>query len=82
MPASKSQGAGGGQTPCRLPVEEWSTCYADGCYLNHCCPSYRGSRPNPPRDYLPLPPVFLRLGPYEAIPYSYTIPRLDPDGEW
>lgn len=63
-----------GLTPCRLSQAQWPTCYAHGCYLNYRCPVYRGGRPNPERDYLPLPAVFILLGPFEAVPFSYRIP--------
>ncbi len=42
--------------------------------MNYRCPVYRGDRPNPERDYIPLPAVFIQLSPYEAIPVSYRIP--------
>ncbi len=61
-------------TPCRLLVSQWPICYANGCYHNYHCPVYRGGYPSPVRDYLPLPPVFVLFGNYEAVPYSYGIP--------
>ncbi|MCX6641393.1 MAG: hypothetical protein NTW14_13090 [bacterium] len=64
------------QTLCRLSAEEWTVCYANGCYLNYRCPVYRGCRPSPIRDYIPLPAVFILLE-SEAIPiYGDDLQRL------
>ncbi|MDK9700561.1 MAG: hypothetical protein OEM52_10495 [bacterium] len=46
-------------TPCRIPQEEWSVCYADECYLNDKCPSYAG---NHPRFFKPTLPDVTGLG--------------------
>lgn len=81
MGATLHNKVGNGLTPCRLPLADWPVCFDNGCYLNCRCPVFRGSRPNPVRDYLPLPPVFILLGPYEALPISYCIPAVDPDFE-
>lgn len=67
--------------PCRLSLLDWPTCYANECYLNYRCPAYRGLYPSPVRDYIPMPPVFILLGHYEAVPVSYQIPAADPDPE-
>ena len=61
-------------TPCRLPLGEWKICYANTCYLNRCCPVFRGRYPSPVRDYIPKPPVFTSVGAYDALPISYKIP--------
>ena len=79
MPTSSPPNKKNGLTPCRLSLDRWRICYADGCYLNYRCPVYRGCYPNPQRDYLPLPAVFILLGPYEAVPVSYHIPVSDED---
>jgi hypothetical protein len=42
--------------------------------MNNRCPVYRGGRPAPERDYLPIPAVFVLMGPFEAVPVSYRIP--------
>lgn len=73
MCANEHKG-GNSRTPCQLSQAVWPVCYADGCYMNYRCPVYRGLHPNPKRDYIPLPPVFVRTGPYEAEPISYHIP--------
>ncbi|HEX7343168.1 MAG TPA: hypothetical protein VF398_02830 [bacterium] len=65
---------GNGLTPCRISLEGWPVCFSDGCYMNYRCPVYRGRFPNPERDYIPLPPVFVRVGPFEALPVTYHIP--------
>jgi hypothetical protein len=74
MPAKTALVEKDHRTPCRLTLVEWPTCYAHECYMNHRCPVYKGGRPCPERDYLPLPAVFILLGPFEAVPFSYRIP--------
>ena len=73
-PASEIQNS---KTPCNRSFEDWPICYADGCYLNYRCPIYSGKFPSPIRDYIPMPPVFILLEPFEAIPISYLIPIKD-----
>ncbi len=68
-----------GFTPCRLRIDQWPKCTEDNCYLNYRCPVYRGTYPSPIRDYIPLPPVFIRISPYEAVPFSYRIEIQDID---
>lgn len=68
-----------GKTPCLLSIAEWRVCYEHNCYLNYRCPVYRGGRPSPVRDYIPLPPVFILVGPHQAVPFSYQIQVLEPD---
>jgi len=80
MCAAKSKG-GNGLTPCRLSQKAWPRCYADGCYLNYRCPVYQGKHPNPERDYLPQPAVFILLGPFDVVPVSYHVPIRSPDVE-
>ena len=46
-------------TPCRIPLEQWGTCYADECYLNGKCPSYAGTKPRFDRLYDPPQPFDL-----------------------
>ncbi len=77
MPKAVHSKAGGGWTPCCLPLSEWKICYDNGCYLNYRCPVYRGCRPNPERDYLPLPAVFVLIEPFEAFPISFHVPGPD-----
>jgi len=77
MPSTSRSRKKNHRTPCRLALLDWPICYADGCYLNYRCPVYRGLHPNPERDYIPLPPVFALLGPFEAVPVSYHIPGKD-----
>jgi hypothetical protein len=73
MPSSPKSVSPNGKTPCLLPISDWPVCYAHGCYLNNRCPVYRGAYPSPVRDYIPHPPVFILLNPFEAIPISYRI---------
>lgn len=81
MPSSPPAHAQNGKTPCRLCTDEWPVCYEDHCYQNYCCPVYRGKHPSPVRDYIPLPPVFILVGPYQSIPFAYQIQVLDPESE-
>ena len=81
MPSPPSKSVTSGLTPCRLPVDQWTKCTENNCYLNYRCPVYQGIYPNPVRDYIPLPPVFIRVSPYEAVPFSYHIVIQDIDGE-
>jgi hypothetical protein len=74
MPAKSDPSGNNHQTPCRLTLAEWPTCYAHECYMNYRCAAYKGGRPCPERDYLPLPAVFILMGPFEAVPCSYRIP--------
>jgi hypothetical protein len=60
-------------------LESWPICYADGCYLNNGCPAYRGIHPNPYRDYLPRPVIFIPLGPFDIVPISFHVPRIIAD---
>lgn len=71
-----------GRTPCCRSKAEWPVCYADGCYLNYRCPVYRGKYPSPVRDYIPMPPVFLLIDTFEAVPISYHIPLPDYESDW
>ncbi|MBU0518377.1 hypothetical protein KKA00_09370 [bacterium] len=68
-----------GTTPCCLQTADWPICYEDNCYMNRECQVYRGKNPAPERNYLPHPPVFILVGRFEAIPYSYRIKIADPD---
>lgn len=71
-----------GKTPCCRPLSEWPICYSDACYLNRECPAYRGSRPSPVRDYIPLPPVFILVEPFEAFPFSYKVAPYQDEHHW
>jgi len=73
MCSAKRRG-GNGLTPCRLSRKAWPVCYSDGCYMNYRCPVYRGMFPNPERDYVPLPSVFVLVRRGEAEAISYLIP--------
>ncbi|TKJ41035.1 hypothetical protein CEE37_05050 [candidate division LCP-89 bacterium B3_LCP] len=79
MPTKMNQKKLNGVTPCRRPVEEWPTCFDNGCYLNNQCPVYNGKYPSPIRDYIPHPPVFILIGTFEAIPFSYKIKIEEPE---
>lgn len=81
MPASNSKAAQNGLTPCRLRIGDWPKCTEDNCYLNYRCPIYRGIYPSPVRDYIPLPPVFIRVTPFEAVPFFYRTEVPDIDDE-
>ena len=70
-----------GKLPCHLPSSDWPVCYEDSCYLNRSCPVYKGHHPSPLRDYIPLPPVFIFLHPFEAVPYSYQIQVQDTNSD-
>jgi hypothetical protein len=83
MPCKNDPKTKNGLTPCLLSTAEWPVCYEHNCYQNYRCSVYRGNRPNPVRDYIPLPPVFILVGPYQAIPFSYQIRVADPEeSEW
>ena len=71
-----------GKTPCCRSLTDWPVCYADGCYMNYRCPVYRGKYPNPVRDYIPMPPVFILLQPFEAVPVSYQITIQDYESDY
>ncbi|MFH1861708.1 MAG: hypothetical protein ABH878_02745 [bacterium] len=79
MPSGKPHYPPPTHTPCQLPLEQWRTCYANGCYLNYRCPVFCGTRVSPERDYIPLPPVFVLWGAGEAVPLLYKIPKPNSD---
>jgi len=81
MPSPKSSSSKNGKTPCQRSMHDWPVCYSDGCYLNRCCPVYRGNHPSPIRDYIPHPPVFILVDPFEAVPFAYHIPISQSDPE-